>query len=273
VNASGSSIPGDQLYPVKRTWEGVRLMFVFTPQGRDILESQYDQERLNEIDELLNMGRNATPISFSGLVTRQQDGSWTVSGIPVSVNDSTILPQEKITDSAPVFVIGITRSDGAVEAHQIQLLQPGAPLPPFEPSGSGEHGNLNPASTPIISSTPDTSATQSSEPGHSHTTYDFSGIVESMQDGIWTINGQPVHVDQNQVRGNVQIGSAVKFQGYYDSNGEFIVSNLDVTSNGDSATSHHNNNSNGNGSGSTTQGSGGDSGNGGGTPTGGSGDH
>ncbi|MBI3739338.1 MAG: hypothetical protein HY258_09865, partial [Chloroflexi bacterium] len=65
VSASSGALPGDQLYPVKRTWEGVRLLFVFNPGGRDLLESQYEQERLDEIDELLAKGRSASVI-FAG---------------------------------------------------------------------------------------------------------------------------------------------------------------------------------------------------------------
>lgn len=276
VSASASSIPGDQLYPVKRTWEGVRLLFVFTPQGREILASQYEQERLDETDELLNMGRSATPITFSGLVTHRQDGSWTVSGIPVSVSSSTILPNNTIMESAPVVVIGITRGD-AVEAQEIQLLQPGAPLPPFQPSGTGEqHGNLNPVSTPMTQATPNigTPVPQSSGSQDQHSSYEFSGVVQSMQNGIWTIDGQPVHVDQAEISGNVQIGSSVSFQGYYDANGDFIASNLQLTSSEETSAPHHNNgNNNGSGASSPTQGSGegGDRNGGDGTPSGGEG--
>ncbi len=280
VSASANSIPGDQLYPVKRTWEDVRLMFVFTPQGKDILQSQYQQERLNEVGTLLNTGRS-TPITFSGLVTHQQDDSWTISGIPVSVNGSTILPSNAITASAPVIVTGITRSDGTVEAEQIQLLAPGAPLPPFEPSENSEesgHSNSSP-STPVTqvvpmvggTSSPETQSTSPSGPRNPPTSYEFSGIVDSMQNGIWTINGQTVHVDQAAINGNVQIGSAVKFQGYYDANGTFVVSNLVVTSNDSGWSSGHHNNSNngGSGNGSPTQGSGDNENGGGGESSGG----
>ncbi len=245
VSASGSSIPGDQLYPVKRTWEGVRLLFVFTSQEREILQSQYEQERLNEADELLNMGRSSTRVTFSGVVTQQQDGSWKVSGIPVSVSNSTTLPKGTITDSAPVVVTGITRSNGVVEAQEIQLLQPGAPLPPFEPEGSGERDSSNPASmsTPITPAMPTGSPMpQPSAPQDQHSSYEFSGIVESMQNNVWTINGQSVRMDQARVNGDAQIGSSVKFQGYYDTNGEFIVYELDVTSSGDSSSSRRNDN-------------------------------
>ncbi len=283
VSASSGTIPGDQLYPVKRTWEGVRLMFVFSPQGREILQSQYQQERLDEIDELLVKGRGSTPIVFSGLVTQQQDGSWMISGIPVAVNKSTVLPSEAITASAPVVVSGVTRSDGIVEAQQIELLGPLAPLPPFEPSENSEHNNENTnsvRSAPTVRPMPSMGgtsgpATQSAGSQNQYASYEFSGVVESMQNGIWTINGQTVHVDQATIGSNVRVGSTVKFQGYYDDNGQFIVSNLVLASNGDwtTSTSHHNNNNNSgeNNNSSPTQGSGEKEGGGGGNENGGGG--
>ncbi len=56
VRASGGALPGDQLYPVKRTWEDVRLLLVFSPASRQELESAFEQERLHEVDELLAEG-------------------------------------------------------------------------------------------------------------------------------------------------------------------------------------------------------------------------
>jgi uncharacterized membrane protein YgcG len=237
VSASSGALPGDQLYPVKRTWEGVRLLLIFSPGGRDILESEYEQERLDEIDELLARGRSA-PISFSGLVTKQQDGKWLVSGIPVALIASSRLPSGPITDGAPVMVTGLTRADGLVEAQEIQLLEPGVRLPPFEPSENGDHGNddqeSSPGSAPVAVETPASSGSgsQGSEPDH--TSYKFSGVVESMQDQIWNINGQSVSVAQAEIDGDVTVGSLVKFEGYYDSTGHFIVTKIEVKSSNDS---------------------------------------
>ena len=128
VSASSGTLPGDQLYPVKRTWEGVRLFFAFNSEERDLLESQFEQERLDEIGGLLGK-RIAAPIEFKGLVTQQTNGKWQVSGIPVSVTGSTSSPASGIPHGAPVIVTGITGSDGVVEAQEVQLLQSGGQLP------------------------------------------------------------------------------------------------------------------------------------------------
>ncbi|MBI3737479.1 MAG: hypothetical protein HY258_00335, partial [Chloroflexi bacterium] len=241
------------------------LLFVFNPGGRDLLESQYEQERLDEIDELLAKGRSASVI-FAGLVTKQQDGQWLVSGIPVQVSAATRLPAQAIPNGAPVMVTGLTRGDGVVEAQEIQLLQPGVSLPPLEPSeknnSEGEHEDSNAVPTPSIALTqgtpvPESSSSQNEQDHHS---YEFSGVVQSMQDGTWIINGQSVSVDQTaEINGNVQVGSIVKFEGYYDSNGNFVVTKIEVKSGGGDLSSgdksgtnsngddEHNSNSNTNG--------------------------
>ena len=231
VSASSASIPGDQLYPVKRTWESVQLMFVFSPQQRDLLESGFEQERLDEISELL--GRHqAAPISFSGILARQSDGHWVVSGIPVSVSSSTSLPAAKLAEGAPISISGVTRPDGVVEAQQVQVLQPGSSLPPLEPSENSNHeGNsgseegdamATAASTVTPAATPQSSST--SQPASA--TYQFSGVVQSMAGNVWRINGQTVQVDGADVSGQVTVGSIVRFQGYYSADGTFVVTSV-----------------------------------------------
>ena len=248
VSASSGTLPGDQLYPVKRTWEDVRLLFVFNPQGRDVLTSEYEQERLNEIDELLMRGRSAT-IIFSGLVTDQQNGQWMISGIPVMVSGVTRLPANAISNGVPVTVLGTTRSDGTVDAQEIRLLQPGVSLPPLEPSGdndqngetdnenhhtqaaptANENGGSQVTPLPVIVTTSGTPApTPQSMAQLDHMGYEFSGVVESMQGNVWNINGQSVLVDQVQIDGAVKVGSSVKFEGYYNADGQFIVTKVEV---------------------------------------------
>jgi hypothetical protein len=270
VNASGSALPGDQLYPVKRTWEDVRLLLVFNSQERDLLESQYEQERIDEIDELLTKGRTAS-IIFSGLVAKQQDGRWLVSGIPVEVTASTRLPADGIPDGAPVMVTGMTRSDGAVEAQEIQLLQAGVPLPPLEPSdndedhnnedhGKPEDSHVPPARTAV--STRGTPAPESSQTRGDNKSYEFTGVVGSMQGNAWTINGQTVSVEQAQIKGNVKVGSMVKFEGYYDSSGRFVVTKIEVNSGGSGGASGGDHGGGGDSGGSGGGGSGGEDGDG-----------
>ena len=227
VSASSGALPGDQLYSVKRSWEDLQLFFVFKSEAHQLLESRFTQERLDETSRLLGQGR-AVPIAFSGLVMHQQDGTWLVSGIRVSITASTVMPSRPIGASEPVTITGVTGSDGTVVAQQVELLQPGVALPPLEPSGNeveatdggvpavgGQQGSTGPGGQP--------SSTTSPVPS-----YRFSGVVGSMQGSAWVINGQPVYVDQAQITGTVKVGAIVTFQGYYSANGRFEVTQLDV---------------------------------------------
>lgn len=224
VSASNGALPGDQLYPVKRSWEGVQLLLMLRPQERQLLESHFEQERLDEIDELLTKGQPAE-IMFSGLVMHQQDGSWIISGIPVSITRLTSLPAAAIAEGSPVSIAGYTRSDGAVEARRVDVLGPGVPLPPLEPSESEEErptadaqgSGVIPTATPRPVDAGPEPATQAPQ------SFAFSGVVQSMGDTTWRINGQTVYVDQAAILGTVKVGSEVKLEGYYDPNGSFVV--------------------------------------------------
>jgi len=235
VSASSTSLPGQQLYPVKRTWESVRLLFTFSSQQRDLMESGYEQERLDEISELLGR-RISAPISFSGLLSRQVGGQWTISGIPVAVGATTTLPAAAVNDGEPVTVIGVTRPDGVVDAQQIQLLQPGVALPPLEPSEPHEQGDHESESdghtvTPAPPPAATLPATQPQGAASQPSTYQFSGVVQSMQGNVWTINGQSVYLDAAQVDAQVTVGSSVRFHGYYGADGRFIVTSIELRSN------------------------------------------
>ncbi len=226
VSASSGALPGDQLYPVKRSWESLQLFFVFQEEEHQVLQSRFTQERLDETSKLLVQGRSA-PISFSGLVMQQQDGTWLVSGIRVVITPNTLMPARSIGASEPVTISGITRSDGTVVAEQVQLLDPGVALPPLEPSGdqseegSGSAPSVNPPATTPAAGQPSGGASQQAS-------YQFTGVVGAMQGLVWVINGQSVHVDQAQITGTIKVGSIVTFEGYYSSNGVFEVTQVNV---------------------------------------------
>ena len=68
VRAASNTLPGDQLYPVKRTWEDVLLAFTFNMQQRDALEVEHENERIQELQDLFAEGRLAR-VDFAGSVT------------------------------------------------------------------------------------------------------------------------------------------------------------------------------------------------------------
>ncbi|HET9913257.1 MAG TPA: DUF5666 domain-containing protein [Anaerolineales bacterium] len=130
VRAASTTVPGDNLYPVKRTWEDVLLLFTFNLQQREALEIEHENERLHELRELFAEGRDAN-VEFAGLVTSQDGDQWIVAGIPVVVS-----PQTEIRDQGQGIVVGSavrveghTQNNGAVLAEEIKLLPPDAKLP------------------------------------------------------------------------------------------------------------------------------------------------
>ena len=133
VRASNGALPGDDLYPVKRTWEGMRLFFAFSPEARKDLESDFEQMRLTEVAELLAEGRREA-VAFVGSVEGQDENQWVVSGIPVRITPESRLPVSPVTIGASILVEGHTDLQGFVEAEHVELLEPGISLPPLEPA-------------------------------------------------------------------------------------------------------------------------------------------
>jgi hypothetical protein len=149
VRASNGALPGDNLYPVKRTWEDMRLLMVVNPQGREELEDKFEQERLHEVDELLVEGRHET-IKFAGIVTEQNGDQWLVAGIPVQITPDSKLPADPVSAGAMVMVEGNTNAQGFVEADRIEILEAGITLPPMEPTETEGAEDATQKESPVI---------------------------------------------------------------------------------------------------------------------------
>jgi hypothetical protein len=119
VNASSGALPGDRLYPVKRSWEDVRLAFVLDSQAKAALEHQFDHERVQEIEELYSEKR-IEQVNFDGVVESQQTGSWRISGLNVAIDEETAT-SANINSGATVRIVGET-DDGVIKAGQIILV-------------------------------------------------------------------------------------------------------------------------------------------------------
>ena len=129
VRASSATVPGDNLYPVKRTWEDMLVAFTFNLQQRDALEVEHENERLQELQELFAEGRSAK-VDFNGSITGQNGNLWVVSNISVMISDQTELRGQGISVGSAVRVKGTTQgNNNIVLAEQIELLPAGAKLP------------------------------------------------------------------------------------------------------------------------------------------------
>ena len=141
VRAASTTLPGDNLYPVKRTWEDVLLLFTFDIQQREALEVEHENERLHELRELFAEGR-AAEVDFAGVVTSQNGNEWVVSGVRVMISPQTEL-RDPIAVGSPVRVRGETLGDGVVLAERIRLLPWDAKLPDVEIEDEDEHKQEN----------------------------------------------------------------------------------------------------------------------------------
>ena len=128
VSAASTTLPGDNLYPVKRTWEDVLLLFTFNVQQREALEIEHENNRFHEVQEIFAQGRSAE-VEFSGIVTVQKGNEWTINGIPVIVSGQTEVREGPIVVGSAVRVEGHTQPDGIVLAERVRLLPPDAKLP------------------------------------------------------------------------------------------------------------------------------------------------
>ena len=149
VRAASGALPGDNLYPVKRTWEDVRLLLILDAEVREELEYEFETERLEEIYELLAKGRLAA-VSFVGEVEQMDGDQWLVSGINVLIAADSQLPSEPVTVGASVKVEGITTLQGFVDAKKVGLLKPGVILPSIDPTRTATPTLKNLRGTPSI---------------------------------------------------------------------------------------------------------------------------
>lgn len=142
VRASSGTLPGDNLYPVKRTWEDVTLLFTFDMQRRESLEVEHENERLEELHALMSQGRSAK-VEFVGIVTQQNRGEWLVAGIRIVISPQTDLQDGPVFVGDSIRVFGITQSDNSVIAERIEHLPSDAKLPDVMDSDNASNGESN----------------------------------------------------------------------------------------------------------------------------------
>jgi hypothetical protein len=141
--ASAHSIPGDTLYPLKRSVESTRLYLVSNPVKKQELEHTFEELRVDETRSLITH-RRVESVEFSGQVSSQSEFEWSVSGIRV-----VITPQTRIDPGIAVGdlieVDGATNTTGGVDAVHLSLLEspdiddkpvvmPPTPQPSAEPA-------------------------------------------------------------------------------------------------------------------------------------------
>ena len=231
VQASSTALPGENLYPVKRTWEDMRLLFVFSPTAREALTGEYEQERLDEVSELLREGR-VVSITFSGVVTESSASRIVVSTVPVAITNSATFSGDPLTVGSAVIVTGQTDSAGHVSAMAVQVLPPGSVVPTGENDESEKPSNVNGNDG---GSAPSNNGSDSQEENGSDApknTFHIEGTVQSIDGNVWVIDGQTVYVNDPALLMLVKTGMQVEVRGYFTADGRFIVTQVEIKNSG-----------------------------------------
>ena len=117
---ASDTIPGDLLYRVKRVSENTQLFFAFSEARERTLLDQFDRERLDELERLINENRVAV-VEFRGILEARGEGIWIIEGYNIS------LPQDANLEGNPqegnkVEVIGLLRANNLIVADSIKKI-------------------------------------------------------------------------------------------------------------------------------------------------------
>ncbi len=249
LSASASALPGENLYPVKRTWEGLRLLLIFDQQARTLLEDQFEYERLHEVNELLTEGRDET-IQFAGVFMRV-NGVTYVSGVPVTLPAKMQLP----ASGAPVVLTGQTNAQGVVEIVSLDLLPDGSVVPVGDPVAMEVESNENSNDSGDSNNSNDNDEAPVPTPQN----YAMEGTLQAISSTTLMVNDLTIYPDNAKIEGELCIGARVEVEGYFHTDGRFIVTKVDVKG---SCSTNGSNNDNSNGSSSSNNDSGGGNDNG-----------
>jgi hypothetical protein len=246
VRAASATLPGDNLYPVKRTWEDMLVLFTLNLQQRNALEVEHENERLQELHELFAEGRSAE-VEFAGVVTSQAGSQWIVAGVPVVISANTELRDGPILVGSAVRVKGETRGDGIVLAERVRLLPPDAKLPTAVEIESEEHESepqqQKEDSSGKGSGEDEPKIEETKVPDSGRKDQSLEGTVTSFGTEFVIVNGIEMDVSTAEIKGTPSLGAPVKVEGYYDSNGVFIVTKIEYKDSGSGSDSGSNSSS------------------------------
>ncbi len=124
ATVSQNSLPGDPLYGVKTFSEGLQQSLL----DNDALEANFNQRRIQEIQQLLTLGRSEE-VTFSGTITIQKGTNWIIASLPITV--PLDIPNATVAHIGDeVNVTARTTELQTLTALTIQIIEPAStPLP------------------------------------------------------------------------------------------------------------------------------------------------
>lgn len=139
--ASASALPGEALYPLKRTVEQVQMSLAAEAQ-RAPLQAEFNQRRVAEIQTLLEQRREAE-VEFTGVIAQTSGEQWVIASLPIRV---PIALQTGFNVNDEVAVRARTQTEGTLLAITLRLLRP---------------ANIEAIATPTLAVTPTATPTAS----------------------------------------------------------------------------------------------------------------
>lgn len=127
---SAEAIPGDLLYPVKRSAESAQL-FLATSAEEETLRAEFERERNREIYQMLEIGREGRA-GYVGVVKEIAPDHWKIGNITAEINESTVIKGEPEV-GARVEAHCLVK-DREVIAESLNVLEPANRLMPADPS-------------------------------------------------------------------------------------------------------------------------------------------
>jgi hypothetical protein len=116
-----TAIPGDFLYGIKRGSESIQLTLTFNPQKRAALDDAFNQQRLGEIEQLIDRKRAAV-VQFKGQVETKGENLWIIEKHTVLL-PSDISNINDIREGDTVEIIGLLRTNNVLVADSIRLVR------------------------------------------------------------------------------------------------------------------------------------------------------
>jgi hypothetical protein len=158
-------LPGDALYPVKQSIEGLRLTFTFDDPSRQRLESEFAGQRLLEVQSLIQLRREER-VEFTDVLHAVGDnGYWVVGPFAVQTNDSTVMVGRPALGSR-VLVEARVRNDGTLLALRVtEAAEHGHD--PEHPAGSDQTQFISPLRTAPPAHEPEHEALPGATDAHS----------------------------------------------------------------------------------------------------------
>lgn len=121
LEASAETIPGDALYPIKRSAESLASAVSEIRADSPTKTIDLNQRRIDEIHKLLTLGR-ITEIQFDGVIEEINGNTYIITGLPVQTTNATLqinLPQLE----EKVRVLGTTTSEATIAAEVLLPLE------------------------------------------------------------------------------------------------------------------------------------------------------